>query len=85
MKRIIWRNRASAILGFFVVIVPFLGFYESVRTFLLVLLGLAIIILGLVRSGGHYQGKALSSEIKKDQIDDLPELSSSKESAEPEK
>ncbi len=50
MKRIIWRNRASAILGFLVMVVPFLGVPDFIRTTLIVLLGFSIMVFGLVRS-----------------------------------
>jgi len=50
MRAIIWRNRASAILGFLVVVVAFLeGLPQGFKTVVLVLLGLAIMVFGLSR------------------------------------
>ena len=54
MRHIIWRNRASAILGLFVVIIPFTGFPEALRDALIVLLGVLIVIFGFYRGSANY-------------------------------
>lgn len=61
MRHIIWRNRASAILGLLIMIIPFTGFPESLRTALIVLFGLLIVIFGFARestSGFSYNQEA---------------------------
>ncbi|MEK7091844.1 MAG: hypothetical protein AAB900_02535 [Patescibacteria group bacterium] len=51
MKRIIWRNRASALLGICVVLVSILnGPPDWLRTAILVILGLLIAIFGFARA-----------------------------------
>jgi len=51
MKRIIWRNRASAILGLLVVVVAiFEGPSTWLRSLILVILGLLIAIFGFART-----------------------------------
>ena len=46
MRHIIWRNRASAILGILVMIIPFTGLPASLRTAFIVLFGLIIAVFG---------------------------------------
>ena len=61
MRHIIWRNRASAILGLLIMIIPFTGFPEPLRTALIVLFGLLIVIFGFARestSGFSYNQEA---------------------------
>ena len=63
MRHIIWRNRASAILGLLIIIIPFTGFPESLRTALIVLFGLLIVIFGFARestSGFSYNQEAVT-------------------------
>lgn len=54
MRHIIWRNRASAILGLFVMLVPFTGFPEIMRDSLVVLSGFLIALFGFYHGSGHY-------------------------------
>ena len=54
MRYIIWRNRASAILGLVVMLVPFTGFPEGVRESLTVLAGFLIVVFGFSRSYNSY-------------------------------
>lgn len=64
MRHIIWRNRASAILGLLIMIMPFTGFPESLRTALIVLFGLLIVIFGFSResaSGYSYNQELLET------------------------
>lgn len=54
MKRIIWRNRASALLGICVVLTAILsGPPTWLRTAILVILGLLIAIFGFARAHGN--------------------------------
>lgn len=54
MKRIIWRNRANAILGILVVIVAILeGPSTWMRTMILVALGVLITFFGLAKANNH--------------------------------
>lgn len=57
MRHVIWRNRASAILGLVVMLVPFTGFPEVVRESLIVLSGFLIVIFGFSRSYNTYAYK----------------------------
>ena len=54
MRHIIWRNRASAVLGLLVMIVPFTGFPEVIRESLIVLAGFLIAVFGFSRSYNSY-------------------------------
>lgn len=47
MRHIIWRNRASAILGLMVVLIPFSSFPNLIEKGLLVILGSLIVLFGL--------------------------------------
>ncbi|MFA5022977.1 MAG: hypothetical protein WC385_00190 [Candidatus Paceibacterota bacterium] len=71
MRHIIWRNRASAVLGIVVMIVPFTGFPEIVRESLIVLAGLLIAVFGFSRS---YNSYAYSSEEEKPAEESKPEI-----------
>ncbi len=62
MRHIIWRNRASAILGLVVMLIPFTGFPEAVKDFSIILAGFLIVIFGFSRS---YNSYAYSGEEKK--------------------
>lgn len=57
MKHIIWRNRASAILGILVMLMPFTGFPEPVRESLVVLFGFFIALFGFYHGGRSYSLK----------------------------
>lgn len=57
MRHVIWRNRASAILGLVVMLVPFTGFPEAMRESLIVLSGFLIVIFGFSRSYNTYAYK----------------------------
>lgn len=61
MRRIVWRNRASAILGLVVMLVPFTGFPEFIRESLVVIAGLLIAIFGFYHGSTNY---ALKEEDK---------------------
>ena len=52
MKSIIWRSRASALLGLLVIIIPLIGVPSYLKEILLVILGLLIVVFGLAKS--HY-------------------------------
>ena len=55
MRHIIWRNRASAILGLLVMIIPLTGFPETIRDSFIILLGFLIAIFGFSRNSvGSY-------------------------------
>ncbi len=54
MRHIIWRNRASAILGVFVMLIPFTGFPEIIRDSLVVLSGFLIALFGFYHSSSNY-------------------------------
>jgi hypothetical protein len=54
MRHIIWRNRASAVLGLVVMLVPFTGFPEVIRESLIVLAGFLIVVFGFSRSYNNY-------------------------------
>jgi len=54
MRHIIWRNRASAVLGLVVMLVPFTGLPEVVRESLIVLAGFLIVVFGFSRSYNSY-------------------------------
>ncbi|MFA6254111.1 MAG: hypothetical protein WC640_02570 [Candidatus Paceibacterota bacterium] len=54
MRHIIWRNRASAVLGLVVMLVPFTGFPEVIRESLTVLAGFLIVIFGFSRGYNNY-------------------------------
>jgi len=73
MRHIIWRNRASAILGLFVVIVPFTGLPQELQDSLVVLLGALIVIFGFYRGSGNYA--LVEDEIKTEttEVVSLPE------------
>ncbi|MCX6712118.1 MAG: hypothetical protein NT041_00310 [Candidatus Vogelbacteria bacterium] len=62
MRHIIWRNRASAVLGLVVMLVPFTGFPEVMRESLVVLAGFLIVVFGFSRSYNTY---AYSSDEEK--------------------
>jgi len=49
MKRIIWRNQASGILGLLIALSPFLPIYSQLRTGLCVGCGLLIAVFGFTR------------------------------------
>lgn len=70
MRHVIWRNRASAILGLVVMLVPFTGFPEVVRESLIVLSGFLIAIFGFSRSYNTYaykdEEREFSEKIRKD-------------------
>ncbi len=51
MNSIIWRNRANAILGLMVVLLPLTGFPGNIKTFLFIILGGLIFIFGF--TGSH--------------------------------
>jgi hypothetical protein len=70
MRHIVWRNRASAILGLVVMLVPFTGFPEGVRESLTILAGFLIVVFGFSRS---YNSYAYSSEEEKSSPEDKPE------------
>ena len=70
MRHIIWRNRASAILGLVVMLVPFTGFPEVIRESLIVLAGFLIVVFGFSRS---YNSYAYSSDEEKSAKDDKSE------------
>jgi hypothetical protein len=55
MRHIIWRNRASAILGLLVMIMPFTGFPEATRDSLVVLFGFFIALFGFYYGGKTYR------------------------------
>lgn len=55
MRHIIWRNRASAILGILVMIIPFTGFPEITRDSLVVLFGFFIALFGFYYGGRTYR------------------------------
>lgn len=57
MRHIIWRNRASAILGLLVMIMPFTGFPEPARDSLIVLFGFFIVLFGFYYGGKNYRLK----------------------------
>lgn len=82
MRHIIWRNRASAILGILVILIPFTGFPEGLRNTLIILLGLAIVIFGFSRSsavGYNYQKEDEGEEkLEDDQRKDLDKTKSKK-------
>ena len=69
MRHIVWRNRASAILGLVVMIVPFTGFPEGMKESLIILAGFLIVIFGFSRS---YNSYAYSGEEKKPVAVDTP-------------
>ncbi|MCE9629073.1 MAG: hypothetical protein K8Q91_03710 [Candidatus Vogelbacteria bacterium] len=46
MHNIIWRNRASAILGLMIIVLPFTGFPSVIKTSLFVILGAIIALFG---------------------------------------
>lgn len=50
MERIIWRSRASAILGVLVMALPFTGFPQYIKYPLFFIFGLLIVLLGLTGS-----------------------------------
>lgn len=54
MRHIIWRNRASAILGILVMLVPFTGFPEIMRDSLVVLAGFLITLFGFYHGSANY-------------------------------
>jgi len=54
MRHIVWRNRASAILGLVVMVVPFTGLPEGVKESLIILAGFLIVIFGFSRSYNSY-------------------------------
>lgn len=54
MRHIIWRNRASAILGILVMLVPFTGFPEIMRDSLIVLAGFLITLFGFYHGSANY-------------------------------
>ena len=54
MRHIIWRNRASAILGLLVMLLPFTGFPEIMRDSLIVLSGFLIALFGFYHGSGNY-------------------------------
>ncbi len=54
MRHIIWRNRASAILGLLVMLVPFTGFPEIMRDSLIVLSGFLIALFGFYHGSSNY-------------------------------
>jgi len=54
MRHIIWRNRASAILGLLVMLVPFTGFPSVVRNALVILAGFFIALFGFYHGSSHY-------------------------------
>lgn len=59
MRHIIWRNRASAVLGLIVMLLPFSGFPQVAKESLIVLAGLLIVIFGFSR---NYNSYAYSNE-----------------------
>lgn len=54
MRHIIWRNRASAILGLLVMLIPFTGFPGIMRDSLVVLSGFLIALFGFYHGSGNY-------------------------------
>jgi hypothetical protein len=54
MRHIIWRNRASAILGLLVMLIPFTGFPEVIRDSFIVLLGFLIALFGFYHGSANY-------------------------------
>jgi hypothetical protein len=54
MRHIIWRNRASAILGLVVMLVPFTGFPEAFKESLIIFAGFLIVVFGFSRSYNSY-------------------------------
>lgn len=54
MRHIIWRNRASAILGLVVMLVPFTGFPEAFKESLIIFSGFLIVVFGFSRSYNSY-------------------------------
>ena len=68
MRHIIWRNRASAILGLLVMIIPLTGFPETLRTAFIILLGFLIAIFGFSRNsvGSFSYGKNENSAARED-------------------
>lgn len=72
MRHIIWRNRASAVLGLVVMITPFTGFPEVIRESVIVLAGFLIVIFGFSRSYNSYaylgNDNSISEETKTDKF-----------------
>lgn len=54
MRHIIWRNRASAILGIFVMLIPFTGLPEVLRDSFVVLAGFLISLFGFYHGSANY-------------------------------
>ena len=77
MKNIIWRSRASLLLGVIVALLPFLGFPQGFKDTLFVVLGLLIALFGFAKS--HYaenydeEIKPSESIIKTDSTKNLSE------------
>lgn len=46
MHTILWRNRASAILGLMIIVLPYTGFPSVIKTTLFVILGAIIALFG---------------------------------------
>lgn len=64
MRHIIWRNRASAILGIFIMIMPFTGFPEIIRESLIVSAGFLIALFGFYHGSTNYALTEEKSETK---------------------
>ena len=54
MRHIIWRNRASAILGILLVLVPFSGLPLGLKNILVVLCGFLIAVFGFYHGSTNY-------------------------------
>ena len=76
MRHVIWRNRASAILGLVVMLVPFTGFPELFKESLIVLSGFLIVVFGFSRS---YNSYALVENSVNVTIDSSPEKEAEKD------
>gem|GEM_PF-2780876 len=69
MRHIIWRNRASAILGIVLMLVPFSGLPQSLKTLLVVGCGFLIAVFGFYHGSSNYvikeenEGKEDKSEM----------------------
>lgn len=54
MRHIIWRNRASAILGVVLMFVPFSGLPQSLKSLLVVSGGFLIAVFGFYHGSSNY-------------------------------
>ncbi len=69
MNSIIWRNRANAILGLMVALLPLTGFPGSFKTFLFILLGGLIFVFGF--TGSHNKTGDDSKDLTSEKVPEL--------------